>query len=261
MNRFGMPTLIELKTLQQQAELCRQLALDFVELNMNLPEYSVANLAKIDYRYFADMGVRFNIHAPEELDLASFHDDVCSGFVNLMISTLNAVPTGVIDIINIHLNNGVYFTLPDKKVWLYDENRADFLHNLQRSIEAILPVAQKKQIRLCVENTGNFALPHIGAALDLLLGYDGIFLTWDVGHDHAAGYSDSAVFEKHLSKIRHFHLHDAVGEKCHLEFFDGDVDLPKFLALSAELGCSAVIETKKIQSLTNSVNKLVMSAK
>ena len=218
MNNFGMPTLVELKTLQQQVDLCKKLGLSFVELNMNLPEYTVANLAKIDYHNFAEQGVRFNIHAPEELDLASFHDDIRNGFVNLLVNTLNAVPNGMIDILNIHLNNGVHFTLPDGKVWLYDEYCADFIRNLRQSLETILPVALEKRVKICIENTGKFSMPHISAALDLLLGYDEIFLTWDVGHDHAVGYSDSVVFEKHIDKIRHFHLHDAIGENVIWDF-------------------------------------------
>ena len=36
---FGIPTLIELKSTEACAALCRELGLDFVELNMNLPEY------------------------------------------------------------------------------------------------------------------------------------------------------------------------------------------------------------------------------
>ena len=99
-------------------------------------------------------------------------------------------------------------------------------------------------------------MPHIRKALGLLLEYGEIFLTWDVGHDHSAGYPDTAVFEQYTEKIRHFHLHDAIGEKCHLEFFEGDIDLRKYLALSAKLNCSVVIETKSVQSLINSVAKL-----
>jgi hypothetical protein len=34
---FGMPTLIELYGLEETMELCLELGLDFVELNMNLP--------------------------------------------------------------------------------------------------------------------------------------------------------------------------------------------------------------------------------
>lgn len=35
---FGMPVLIENKSIQDNIELCKRLGLDFLELNMNLPE-------------------------------------------------------------------------------------------------------------------------------------------------------------------------------------------------------------------------------
>ena len=39
--RFGMPTLIETDTIEECAALCRELGLDFIEMNMNLPQYQV----------------------------------------------------------------------------------------------------------------------------------------------------------------------------------------------------------------------------
>ena len=42
--QFGMPTLIENHTLEENAALCESLGLSFVELNMNFPEYQVDRL-------------------------------------------------------------------------------------------------------------------------------------------------------------------------------------------------------------------------
>ena len=36
---WGMPTLIEIDTLEECAALCKELGLHFIELNMNLPQY------------------------------------------------------------------------------------------------------------------------------------------------------------------------------------------------------------------------------
>ena len=36
---FGMPVLIELDSIESNCRLCRKLDLDFIELNMNFPEY------------------------------------------------------------------------------------------------------------------------------------------------------------------------------------------------------------------------------
>ena len=37
--QFGTPTLIELKTTEACAALCRELGLSFIELSMDLPDY------------------------------------------------------------------------------------------------------------------------------------------------------------------------------------------------------------------------------
>jgi hypothetical protein len=47
---FGMPTLLETKTLADCTALCRELRLGFIELNMNLPQYQIE---KIDIAAFA----------------------------------------------------------------------------------------------------------------------------------------------------------------------------------------------------------------
>lgn len=38
-NVWGMPTLIELNGIEENLSLCTSLGLDFIELNMNMPEY------------------------------------------------------------------------------------------------------------------------------------------------------------------------------------------------------------------------------
>lgn len=47
-NDFGMPTLIENRTLQENIDLCTSLGLKFIELNMNFPEYQIDKLE--DYK-------------------------------------------------------------------------------------------------------------------------------------------------------------------------------------------------------------------
>ena len=49
---YGMPTLIETNTLRECAKLCSELGLDFIELNMNLPQYQ---LNKINADYFKNI--------------------------------------------------------------------------------------------------------------------------------------------------------------------------------------------------------------
>ena len=42
---WGMPTLLEAPDPESAAALCQELGLDFVELNMNLPEYQGWNIS------------------------------------------------------------------------------------------------------------------------------------------------------------------------------------------------------------------------
>ena len=46
--QFGMPTLIENKTLEDNVNLCKSLGLKFIELNMNFPEYQVEKIEETE---------------------------------------------------------------------------------------------------------------------------------------------------------------------------------------------------------------------
>ena len=46
--QFGMPTLIENRTLEENVSLCSSLGLQFIELNMNFPEYQLEKLEQTD---------------------------------------------------------------------------------------------------------------------------------------------------------------------------------------------------------------------
>ncbi len=48
MMQYGMPTLIENRTLEDNVSLCSSLGLQFIELNMNFPEYQVECLEQTD---------------------------------------------------------------------------------------------------------------------------------------------------------------------------------------------------------------------
>ena len=47
MLEFGMPTLIENSTLEDNIALCKELGLSFVELNMNFPEYQIDKMENV----------------------------------------------------------------------------------------------------------------------------------------------------------------------------------------------------------------------
>lgn len=49
MLRFGMPALIELDRLEETIELSKKLNINFIELNMNLPQFQIECLENTEY--------------------------------------------------------------------------------------------------------------------------------------------------------------------------------------------------------------------
>ena len=160
---------------------------------------------------------------------------------------------------NLHLNPGVYFTLPDRKVWLYERYRDRFLPALEGSFRAMLDGARAAEVTVCIENAGaEFSTPFIREALGRLLGLDqhGIGLTWDVGHDAASGFKAKPVFDEHPDRIAHMHLHDYDGRTSHQVLFTGNVDVGATLSLAKRRDIGVVIETKTVDGLEESVRRI-----
>lgn len=72
---FGMPTLIELNGLEETMVLCQELGLHFVELNMNLPQYQLNHLEKIEElkRLKDKYPLFYTIHLDENLNVSDFN--------------------------------------------------------------------------------------------------------------------------------------------------------------------------------------------
>ncbi len=62
--------------------------------------------------------------------------------------------------------------------------------------------------------------------------------------------------EKRQDRISHMHIHDAIGEKNHLQLFTGEMDLDRFVNMIIIKDMTAVIETKTKLSLEKSVLSL-----
>ncbi len=71
---IGMPTLIELPEIEDCAALCSKLGLQFVELNMNLPQYQTVSLDTDRLEAAAKRyGIYFTIHLDENLNVSDFN--------------------------------------------------------------------------------------------------------------------------------------------------------------------------------------------
>lgn len=257
MLKFGMPTLIETASIEECAALCRELGLQFVEMNMNLPQYQTQTMdAEHLRKVAAEYGISYTIHLDENLNPCDFNPAVAKAYRDTAIETIAIAKKLGIPVLNMHMAMGVYFTLPERKVFLFRQYREEYLKNLIAFRDACETAIGSSGIKICVENW--FGYPEWQVeALDRLLESPAFGLTFDVGHNHCKGGMDEPTIMARLDRLRHIHLHDAKdGSKDHLALGTGQLDLLNYLNLAKKQNCSVVLETKTIAGLRESVHWL-----
>ena len=256
--QLGMPTLIELAGLQEDLALCQRLGLVFIELNMNLPRCLPDALSAGELRAARERtGIGFTLHLPEELDFASLHPAIRAGHIETAAAALRWAGEAGIKLAVMHLCEGVHFTLPDRKEFIYAQDRRGFLDRLLVGFATVLDAAKDAGVTLCLENTADWTVPHLAAAMAALLqGFPAIGLCWDVGHDESAGRVNRPFFERHRPRLAHMHLHDADGRSNHKPLVTGSVAVEKSLLLAAELEIGVVVEVKTSAALEQSMRRL-----
>ena len=248
--RLGIPTLIEMPDFERTVRLALELEVDFIELNMNMPEFCPESLpAKAIRDCRKRTGLDFTIHMPDDTDLASFHDPIREGHVARFGETARWAAESGSKLINLHLSPGIYFTLPDKKIWIYENYYDKFVSNLREAYGKVISYAKGFGVNVCTENVTNFNIPFVAKAIDDLCRMEGFYLTWDVGHDARTGYKEREVLMRHVDRVRHMHLHDYNGASDHQVPGKGEIDIHGMLAFAAERGLSVLIETKTEESV------------
>lgn len=254
---FGMPTLVELPELEDCAALCRELGLQFVEVNMSFPQYQLDGL---DADYMVSLaekyGIYYTVHMDESFDPCHVNPLVRRAYFDSAMETIDLAKHLGIPTLNMHLLRGVYVTLPDRKTYVYAENEAYYLEKLREFRDAAAERIGDSGIKLCVENTDGYDLPFLLHGMDMLLESPAFALTMDIGHDNAIGGMDKPVILARGERLMHMHMHDGAGKKVHLALGDGNMDIPAYLRLAEEHGCRVVLETKTVAALRTSANYL-----
>lgn len=268
--QYGMPTLIENKTLAQNIALCRELGLSFIELNMNFPEYQIDRLENWEefYRLAEESGIYYTIHLDENLNIADFNPLVRAAYSETVRRTIEVAKKllplknafGRKDqplTINMHMHHGIYITLPDRKVQMYDRDFPVYLDYFKKFRESCEKWIGDADIRIAVENTDGFR-DYEKKAIEYLLESPCFVLTWDIGHSKAAEERDVPFLLAHKDSLRHFHIHDGRENppQNHLALGDGEIDLARRLDLAKACNARCVLETKTIEALRKSVKWL-----
>ncbi len=251
--QFGMPYLCETKEIEDAAALCKRLGLDFVELNMSFPKCSIGALsADALFRLRERYGVYFTLHLEETFDPCAFNEEVCKAYLDTFQLVLTLARNLKVPVINMHLPRGVYITLPEKRVYLYEREEQHFITCLR----VLRVLAETAQVCVAIENTSGFE-PYEQRAIDMLLESPFFGLTLDIGHNAATGDRDLPFYEKRREKLIHMHAHDAKEKQDHLAFGDGYIDLHEQLNRARMANARIVLETKTIAALEKSVSQLL----
>ncbi len=264
---FGMPTLIENHTLKENAILCEELGLRFIELNMNFPEYQVDRLEQTDQliRIAERYRLYYTIHLDENLNIADFNPLVTRAYLETVRQTILAAkallplrdqygdPCQPLTL-NMHMHHGIYITLPDRKVQMYERDFETYMKSFCAFRSLCEEWIGDSDIMIAVENTDGFR-EYEQEAIAYLLKSSRFGLTWDIGHSKAIHETDVPFLLDHRDKLIHFHIHDGTETppRNHLALGDGEIGLCDRLKLAKERNARCVLETKTIHALKQSV--------
>ncbi|MBE5863411.1 MAG: sugar phosphate isomerase/epimerase [Lachnospiraceae bacterium] len=268
--QFGMPTLVENQTLQENVDLCRRLGLKFIELNMNFPEYQVDRLEQVDafIEPAEKARIYYTIHLDENLNIADFNPLVTDAYLETVRRTIEVAkkllplrdrygdPSQPFTL-NMHMNHGIYITLPDRRVQMYDRDFDTYMASFTRFRSLCEEWIGDSNIRIAIENTDGFR-EYEKKAIRYLLKSKRFGLTWDIGHSKATGEKDVPFLLEHQNHLIHFHIHDGKEQppKDHLALGDGEIDLKSRLEFAEKRNARCVLETKTIKALETSVERL-----
>lgn len=255
MLKFGAPTMVEMETLEQAAQVCAGLGLNFLELNINFPQFLLTKLDVEKLRELsAKYGIFYTLHLDDEMSIADFNPYIAEGYCKTVYDAIELSKVLGIRKLNMHLSRGAKYTLPDRVIYFFEAYEEEYLDRIRAFREECERRIGGADITICVENTSGF-LPFQRRAVEEMLKSPVFGLTFDIGHNYCSGGLDEAFILTHKDRLRHFHIHDCLAErKDHRTLGTGVLDVKHYLALAEELGCTAVVETKTVESLGKSMD-------
>lgn len=186
-----------------------------------------------------EYGIGFTIHMDEMLQPCAAEPVIAETYRKLACDVIRLAADAGCPSVNLHWERGVYVTLPDRRVFMNQCYRQDYLRSTAAFRDACAE-ASGGRVNVCIENTDGW-LPFQQEAIELLLEAPCFGLTLDIGHDHCAGGMDRPFFQRHIDRLRHMHAHDALGQKCHNAFGTGEIDLRQRLAMARTAGANVVL--------------------
>ena len=254
MLNLGMPTMIETTSIEAGAKVCRELGLQFLELNINFPQYLLTQLDANELKRIAEeYGIFYSLHLDDEMSIADFNPYVAQGYCQTVLDAIALAKEVGIQKLNMHMSRGAKYTLPDRVVYFFEAYQEQYFARITAFRDACTQAIGDSGVMICVENTAGF-LPFQQKAIEILLESPVFGLTFDIGHNYCAKNADEDWILAHKNRLHHFHIHDAKdGTKDHRTLGTGELDVRRYLSIAESLDCSVVVETKTVESLRESI--------
>jgi len=240
---YGMPSLVEFKSIEDNVTFAKKNNLKFIELNMDLPYCT--NIKENELQIY---DIDFTMHISEKINVAELNDNLRVAYLNEAIRQIELGVKNNIKKFNIHIDSGVYFTLPDGKFFLNERYQDIYQKNIEKSCKVLNEIAKKYNISINFENTKIQKFTPL--AVNIISNYKYLGFTLDIGHNEKNKNKAFELFNK-TNKIRHIHLHDYDGNSDHLTLGKGIIDFKKYKNILEEN--YIVIEVKQSNELLESI--------
>lgn len=250
---FGMPYLLETKTVAEAMALAEELSLSFLELNTNFPS---SQIDQLNPNYLLHEGQKrklfFTLHLDDSISIADFNPFVRQAYLDTTLEAIDFCKKIQAPIINIHFAKGNIVTLPSGKNYLFEHYQEEFYENLINYREACEKAIGDSDVRVAIENTGGWVV-YEQKGIELLLESPVFGLTMDIGHNHEISDMDLPFFERHANRLIHMHAHDGWDTTNHQALGTGEIPLDDRLQMAKDNNATVVLETKTIESLKGSI--------
>ena len=246
--------MVEMTSIESGAALCRELGLDFLELNINFPQFTLEKLDIAELKRIAgEYGIFYTLHLDDEMSIADFNPYIADGYCRTVYEAVELAKQLGIPKLNMHMSRGAKYTLPDRVIYFFEAYEEEYLERIRKFRDTCTAAVGDSDVMICVENTAGF-LPFQQRAVDLMLESPAFGLTFDIGHNYCSGDMDEAWIRARTNRLHHMHVHDAKdGKKDHRTLGEGELDIPAYMALAEERECTVVLETKTFDALRESV--------
>lgn len=252
--KLGMPQLYEFDTIEENLILCKELGLDFIELNLNFGYCRKEMEAQTVCDLLKKYNVEATLHFYDEADFGSY-DEVVEAYLTLL-ERYAKLGNGYIKLINVHNIPGPIVTISGVKNYIYDKEYDTYINRLINNLNKANKICNDNNIEMVIENT-NIPEYMIKTYKDLY--NNGFKFNYDIGHDDNDNDMLLNIIKDIPLEFKEFHIHDGNRKTCHLALSEGNIDIKKFKNMATNFNAYVVLEVKQKSDLLKSVpifNKL-----